>query len=256
MSRTPLVAGNWKMNKTVPESLALVAEIGAGLPRLDAVEVALLPPFTSLWPVSTSGIADGGVFLGAQDLYWETSGAFTGEISPAMLSGWCRYGLIGHSERRRLFGETDENVNRKVHAALGSGLRPLVAVGETLEENEAGRTEEILGRQVPAGLAGLDEAQGLQVVMAYEPVWAIGTGKTATPDHAEQSCALIRRLVAQALGTAVAESVRILYGGSVTPANAAALMSQPNIDGALVGGASLVAADFLAIVAAATPEPA
>jgi triosephosphate isomerase len=256
MSRTPLVAGNWKMNKTVPESLALVAEIGAGLPRLDAVEVALLPPFTSLWPVSTSGIADGGVVLGAQDLYWETSGAFTGEISPAMLSGWCRYGLIGHSERRRLFGETDENVNRKVHAALGSGLRPLVAVGETLEENEAGRTEEILGRQVPAGLAGLDEAQGLQVVMAYEPVWAIGTGKTATPDHAEQSCALIRRLVAQALGTAVAESVRILYGGSVTPANAAALMSQPNIDGALVGGASLVAADFLAIIAAATPEPA
>jgi triosephosphate isomerase len=256
MSRTPLVAGNWKMNKTVPESLALVAEIGAGLPRLDAVEVALLPPFTSLWPVSTSGIADGGVFLGAQDLYWETSGAFTGEISPAMLRGWCRYGLIGHSERRRLFGETDENVNRKVHAALGSGLRPLVAVGETLKENEAGRTEEILGRQVPAGLAGLDEAQGLQVVMAYEPVWAIGTGKTATPDHAEQSCALIRRVVAQALGTAVAESVRILYGGSVTPANAAALMSQPNIDGALVGGASLVAADFLAIIAAATPEPA
>jgi triosephosphate isomerase len=256
MSRTPLVAGNWKMNKTVPESLALVAEIGAGLPRLDAVEVALLPPFTSLWPVSTSGIADGGVVLGAQDLYWETSGAFTGEISPAMLSGWCRYGLIGHSERRRLFGETDENISRKVHAALGSGLRPLVAVGETLEENEAGRTEEILGRQVPAGLAGLDEAQGLQVVMAYEPVWAIGTGKTATPDHAEQSCALIRRVVAQALGTAVAESVRILYGGSVTPANAAALMSQPNIDGALVGGASLVAADFLAIIAAATPEPA
>jgi len=256
MSRTPLVAGNWKMNKTVPESLALVAGIGAALPRLDAVEVALLPPFTSLWPVSTSGIGDRGVVLGAQNLYWETSGAFTGEISPAMLSGWCRYGLIGHSERRRLFGETDENVNRKVHAALSAGLRPMVAVGETLEENEAGRTEEVLGRQVPAGLAGLDQAQGLQVVMAYEPVWAIGTGKTATPDHAEQSCALIRRLVAQALGTAVAESVRILYGGSVTPANAAELMSQPNIDGALVGGASLVAADFLAIVAAATPQPA
>ena len=256
MNRTPLVAGNWKMNKTVPESLALVAGIGAALPRLDAVEVALLPPFTSLWPVSTSVIADRGVVLGAQNLYWETSGAFTGEISPAMLSGWCRYGLIGHSERRRLFGETDENVNRKVHAALSAGLRPMVAVGETLEENEAGRTEEVLGRQVPAGLARLDQAQGLQVVMAYEPVWAIGTGKTATPDHAEQSCALIRRLVAQALGTAVAESVRILYGGSVTPANAVDLMSQPNIDGALVGGASLVAADFLAIVAAATPQPA
>jgi triosephosphate isomerase len=253
MSRKPLVAGNWKMNKTVPESLELVAEIEAGLPRLDAVEVALLPPFTSLWPVSTSGIAETGVVLGAQDLYWESSGAFTGEISPTMLSGWCRYGLIGHSERRRLFGETDENVNRKVRAALGAGLRPMVAVGETLEENEAGRTEEVLGRQVPAALSGLDEVQGLEVVMAYEPVWAIGTGKTATPGHAEQSCALIRRLVAESLGAAVAESVRILYGGSVTPANAAELMSQPNIDGALVGGASLVAADFLAIVAAATP---
>jgi triosephosphate isomerase len=253
VSRKPLVAGNWKMNKTVPESLELVAEIEAGLPRLDAVEVALLPPFTSLWPVSTSGIAETGVVLGAQDFYWESGGAFTGEISPTMLSGWCRYGLIGHSERRRLFGETDENVNRKVHAALGAGLRPMVAVGETLEENEAGRTEEVLGRQVPAALSGLDEVQGLEVVMAYEPVWAIGTGKTATPGHAEQSCALIRRLVAESLGAAVAESVRILYGGSVTPANAAELMSQPNIDGALVGGASLVAADFLAIVAAATP---
>jgi triosephosphate isomerase len=256
MSRIPLVAGNWKMNKTVPESLALAAEIGAGLPRLDAVEVALLPPFTSLWPVSTSGIADSGVVLGAQNLYWETSGAFTGEISPAMLSGWCRYGLIGHSERRRLFGETDENVNRKVHAALSAGLRPMVAVGETLEENEAGRTEEVLGRQVPAGLAGMDEAQGLQLVMAYEPVWAIGTGRTATPEHAEQSCALIRRLVAQVLGTALAEEVRVLYGGSVTPANAGELLSRPDVDGALVGGASLVAADFLAIVAAATPQPA
>jgi triosephosphate isomerase len=161
--------------------------------------------------------------------------------------------LIGHSERRRLFGETDDTVNRKVQAALAHDLRPMVAVGETLEENESGRTEEVLSRQVPAGLAGLDEAQGLQVVMAYEPVWAIGTGRTATPEHAEQSCALIRRLVAQALGPAVAESVRVLYGGSVTPANAAQLMTQANVDGALVGGASLVAADFLAIVAAAAP---
>ncbi len=253
MNRIPLVAGNWKMNKTVPESLALAADIVAGLPRLDDVEVALLPPFTSLWPVSTSGIGDTGVVLGAQDLYWEVSGAYTGEISPAMLSGWCRYALIGHSERRRLFGETDDTVNRKVQAALAHDLRPMVAVGETLEENESGRTEEVLSRQVPAGLAGLDEAQGLQVVMAYEPVWAIGTGRTATPEHAEQSCALIRRLVAQALGPAVAESVRVLYGGSVTPANAAELMAQANVDGALVGGASLVAADFLAIVAAAAP---
>ncbi len=256
MSRIPLVAGNWKMNKTVPESLALAADIVAGLPRLDDVEVALLPPFTSLWPVSTSGIGDTGVVLGAQDLYWEDSGAYTGEISPAMLSGWCRYALIGHSERRRLFGETDATVNRKVQAALSHGLRPLVAVGETLEENESGRTEDVLSRQVPEGLAGLDESQGLELVMAYEPVWAIGTGRTAAPEHAEQSCGLIRRLVARALGPAVAESVRILYGGSVTPANAAELVTQPNVDGALVGGASLVAADFLAIVAAAAPPMA
>jgi triosephosphate isomerase len=256
MSRIPLVAGNWKMNKTVPESLALVEEILTALPRLDAVEVAVLPPFTSLWPVSRSSIAEGGVVLGAQDIFWETSGAYTGEISPAMLSGWCRYALVGHSERRRLFFETDETVNRKAHAALGHGLRPMVAVGESLEENEAGRTEEVLNRQVPAGLAGIDKTQGGELVMAYEPVWAIGTGRTATPAHAEQSCGLIRRLLAQVLGTAVAESVRVLYGGSVTPQNAAELMSQPNVDGALVGGASLVASDFAAIVAAATTPPA
>jgi len=256
MSRIPLVAGNWKMNKTVPESLALVEEILTALPRLDAVEVAVLPPFTSLWPVSRSGIAEGGVVLGAQDIFWETTGAYTGEISPAMLSGWCRYALVGHSERRRLFFETDETVNRKAHAALGHGLRPMVAVGESLEENEAGRTEEVLNRQVPAGLAGIDETQGGELVMAYEPVWAIGTGRTATPAHAEQSCGLIRQLLAQVLGTAVAESVRVLYGGSVTPQNAAELMSQPNVDGALVGGASLVASDFAAIVAAATTPPA
>jgi triosephosphate isomerase len=253
MSRTPLVAGNWKMNKTVPESLALVEEINAGMPRLDGIEVAILPPFTSLWPVSTSGIADSGVVLGAQNMFWEAGGAFTGEISPLMLSGWCRYVLIGHSERRRVFGETDEWVNRKAHAALAHGLRPMVAVGETLEENEAGRTEEVLSRQVPAALAGLDERQGLEVVLAYEPIWAIGTGRTATPDHASERCALIRRLVSRSLGTAVADAVRVLYGGSVTPANAAELMSRDDVDGALVGGASLVAADFLAIVAAASP---
>jgi triosephosphate isomerase len=253
MGRTPLVAGNWKMNKTVPESLALVEEINAGLPRLDGIEVAILPPFTSLWPVSTSGIADRGVVLGAQNVFWEAGGAFTGETSPLMLSGWCRYALVGHSERRRIFGETDEWVNRKVRAAMAHGLRPMVAVGETLEENEAGRTEEVLSRQVPTALAGLDERQGLEVVMAYEPIWAIGTGRTATPDHASQSCALIRRLLSRALGTAVADAVRVLYGGSVTPANAAELMSREDVDGALVGGASLVAVDFLAIVAAASP---
>jgi triosephosphate isomerase len=255
VSRRPLVAGNWKMNRTVPESLELVGEIRTGLgPRPD-VEVAILPPFTSLWPVSAA-LEDSGIELGAQDVYWETAGAFTGEISPAMVAGWCRYALVGHSERRRLFGETDEWVNRKALAAIEHGLRPMVAVGETLEEHDAGQTEAVLSRQVPAALAGIDEAQGLELVLAYEPVWAIGTGKTATPEHAEASCALIRRLVAQALGIAVGESVRVLYGGSVTPANAADLLRHENVDGALVGGASLVAADFLAIVRAATPPPA
>jgi triosephosphate isomerase len=256
LSRIPLIAGNWKMNKTVPESLVLCQQIQAGLPRLDDVEVALLPPFTSLWPVSRSGIADAGVVLGAQNIYWEDSGAFTGEVSPPMIEGWCRYALIGHSERRQLFGETDATVNRKVHAALAHGLRPMVAVGETLVENEGGQTEAVLRRQVPAALDGLDEAQGFEVVLAYEPIWAIGTGRTATPDHAEASCALFRRLVAESLGTAVAEAVRILYGGSVNAGNAEELLAQDNVDGALVGGASLVAADFLQIIHAAIPAPA
>ena len=251
MSRIPLIAGNWKMNKTVPESLKLAEEIRAGLPRLDEVEVALLPPFTSLWPVARSGIADSGVMLGAQNMFWEDRGAFTGEVSPLMIKGWCRYALVGHSERRQLFGETDETVNRKVHAALAHGLRPLVAVGETLGENEAAQTEAVLRRQVPAALDGLDEQQGLELVLAYEPIWAIGTGRTATPSHAEATCALIRQLLAESLGTAVADAVRVLYGGSVNAANSAELMSQANIDGALVGGASLVAADFLQIVTTA-----
>jgi triosephosphate isomerase len=249
--RTPLVAGNWKMNKTVPESVELASAIRAGLPdRQNGVEVALLPPFTSLWPVSQV-IRDSPLQLGCQNIYWEDRGAFTGEISPLMVGGWCRYALVGHSERRHIFGETDEQVNRKVHAALRHGLRPLVAVGETLEEHEAGGTEAVLGRQVPRALEGLTEADGMQLVVAYEPVWAIGTGRTATPEHAESSCALIRSLVGEALGAAVADATRVLYGGSVTPVNAAELMAQANVDGALVGGASLVAADFLSIVGAA-----
>ncbi|MEA2647186.1 MAG: triosephosphate isomerase [Chloroflexota bacterium] len=261
MSRTPFVAGNWKMNKTVPESLELVDAIVAGLPAGESdqpstaegstVEVAILPPFTSLWPVSRR--LGGRLELGAQDMYWEASGAYTGEVAPPMLTGWCRYALIGHSERRGLFGETDESVNRKVHAALAHDLRPMVAVGETLEEHELGQTDAVLGRQVPAALAGMTAEQGRDLVLAYEPVWAIGTGRTATPDHAEASCGLIRRLLADVLGAEVAEVTRILYGGSVNAGNAAELMSMPNIDGALVGGASLVAADFLAIVAAAAP---
>ena len=252
-NRIPLIAGNWKMNKTVPESVELARAIQDGLPRLDRVEVALLPPFTSLWPVANSGVADAGVVLGAQDMHWEEKGAYTGEVSPLMIAGWCRYVLLGHSERRQMFGETDDSVQLKVQAAVAHGLRPIVAVGETLAQNEAGETEAVLGRQVPTALAGLDEAQGLEVVVAYEPIWAIGTGRTATPDHAEKTCARIRMLVAETLGTAVADSVRVLYGGSMNPANAADLMAQPNIDGGLIGGASLVAEDFLKIINAAIP---
>ena len=250
MSRLPLVAGNWKMNTAVPQSIELALAIRDGWHDTENVEVALLPPFTSLWPVHEA-LDDSPIVLGAQDIYWESAGAYTGEIAPGMVAGWCRYALIGHSERRRLFGESDEDVNRKVRAALGAGLRPLVAVGESLEEHEAGNTEAVLNRQVPAAVAGLDEAQGMELVVAYEPVWAIGTGKTATPEHAQASCALIRRVVAAALGTAVAGALRVLYGGSVTAANAEALLGQEEVDGALVGGASLVAEDFLSIVRAA-----
>jgi triosephosphate isomerase len=249
--RTPLVAGNWKMNKTVPESIELAEAIRAGLAGAgDRVEVALLPPFTSLWQVSDV-IRDSPLHLGCQNVYWEDKGAFTGEISPLMVRGWCRYALVGHSERRHVFGETDEQVNHKVRAAVRHGLRPMVAVGETPDEHEAGDTEVVLGRQVPRALEGLTEAEAAHLVVAYEPVWAIGTGRTATPEHAESSCGLIRALLGQALGATIAGSTRVLYGGSVTPANAAELMAQPNVDGALVGGASLVAGDFLAIVGAA-----
>jgi triosephosphate isomerase len=252
-NRLPLIAGNWKMNRTVPESLELVQQLQRGMPRLDAIEVALLPPFTSLWPVSLSGVTEAGVVLGAQDMHWEAAGAFTGEVSPRMIQGWCRYVLLGHSERRQMFGETDDSVNRKVLAALAHDLRPMIAVGESLEENESGRTAEVLGRQVPAALRGLDEQQGLDVVMAYEPIWAIGTGRTASPDHAQQSCALIRGLVAESLGTAVADAVRVLYGGSMNAGNCAELMAQPDVDGGLIGGASLVAEDFLKIIDSAIP---
>ena len=251
MSRTPLVAGNWKMNKTVPQSIELVRELLDGVRGgTGGVEVAIFPPFTSLWTlyqeISLSDIA-----LGAQDIYWEASGAFTGEISPAMVGGWCRYALIGHSERRLYFGETDETVNLKLHAAGAHGLRPMVAVGETLAEHEAGATDAVLRRQVLAALQGVNSALAAELVIAYEPVWAIGTGRTATTEHAQSSSVLIRELAKEALGAEDAAPIRVLYGGSVTPDNAADLFAEPDVDGGLVGGASLQAAQFLAIVAAA-----
>lgn len=249
--RTPFVAGNWKMNKTSTEARALVHELITELGAIDEIDRVLCPPFTSI--AAVVDLLDGSsIGLGAQDLHWEASGAYTGAISPAMVAENCQYVIIGHSERRAYFGETDETVNRKVMAALGAGLIPIVCVGETLEENEAGRTGEVVGTQVRDGLAGLSEDQAATLVVAYEPVWAIGTGKAATAtgagavinDH-------IRSVLASQFSPAVAAGCQVLYGGSVKPANATEFFSVEDIDGALVGGASLNAADFIGIARAA-----
>ncbi|MBM4286504.1 MAG: triose-phosphate isomerase [Deltaproteobacteria bacterium] len=245
---TPLIAGNWKMHKTLAEARALAREIRAGLDPAGTVEVAVAPPFTALAAVAAE-LTGSPVGLAAQDAFWEPQGAFTGAISPLMLQDvGCRYVIIGHSERRRHFGETDAGVNRKAKAVLDQGLRPIVCVGETLAQREAGETLEVVSRQLRAGLAGLDPVQAAALVVAYEPVWAIGTGRTATPAQAQEVHAFIRSLLPEVVGNAV---VRLLYGGSVTPDNAAALLAQPDLDGALVGGASLQAASFLKIAAAA-----
>jgi triosephosphate isomerase len=244
---TPLIAGNWKMHKTLAEARALAQEIRQGLRPLPAVDVAVAPPYTALAAVGAE-IANSPIKLAAQDVFWEKQGAYTGAISPAMLADvGCHFVIIGHSERRQYFGETDEAVNRKVKAVLEAGLFPIVCVGETLEQREQGRTFQVVETQVRQGLAGLAPGQGERLVIAYEPVWAIGTGKTATPDQAQEVHLLIRGLLPEVAGTA---AIRILYGGSVTPDNAASLMAQPDINGALVGGASLKAASFLGIIAA------
>ena len=247
--RTPIIAGNWKMNKTVAETLELVREIRQQLGEPpENVEVVLCPPFTALW-VARNGIGRSRFGLGAQNMYWEPKGAFTGEVSPAMLAELVAYVIIGHSERRQYFGETDETVNRKVKAALAHGLKPIVCVGENLAENEAGKTAEVVGRQTRGGLAGLTPEQMASVVIAYEPVWAIGTGKASTGPAANAVVArAIRGPLAEMFGADVAQATRVQYGGSVTPANIAEFMGQPDLDGALVGGASLKAADFVEII--------
>ena len=247
-ARIPLVAGNWKMNTTVPEGLALASELRA-LALPDGVEVAVLPPFTHLWPLYD---ALGGRFaLGAQDAFWEDAGAYTGEISPASLSGWCDYVLVGHSERRHLLGETDEQVARKLRRALTHDLQVIVAVGETLDERERGSTIDVVRRQISAAFEGVGLAELERCVVAYEPVWAIGTGHTATPEQAQEVCHVIRTLLDELDPAADGERQRILYGGSVTGENAAALFGEHDIDGGLVGGASLNPAEFFAIVVAA-----
>ncbi len=243
--RLPLIAGNWKMHTTVAEARALAAAIRDRLAGLTAVETVLCPPFISIPTVATV-VAGTPLLVGAQNMHDQDKGAFTGEISPVMLVPFCRYVILGHSERRQYFGESDEFINRKVRAALRHGLCPILCVGENLAQREAGQTMAVVLSQLHAALAGVDQVDGL--VIAYEPVWAIGTGRPATGADANAVIGLIRQTLADRYGAAVAASLRLLYGGSVTAANIAEFVAQPEIDGALVGGASLRADEFAAIV--------
>ena len=253
-ARKPLISGNWKMHHNHFEALQLVQKLSYLLTADDyaAVDVSVHPPFTDLRTVQTYFISERQpipIALGAQSCHAEEKGAFTGEVSPAMLAKLdVRYVIAGHSERRELFGETDEQVSAKVQAILRWGMTPILCCGETLEEREAGETDAKVTRQVEAGLAGLTPEQVGALVVAYEPIWAIGTGRTASSADAQAVCHLLRAVVAGTAGAEAAASIRIQYGGSVKPSNAAELMAQPDIDGALVGGASLVAEDFAGIV--------
>ncbi len=248
MARRKFVCGNWKMHKTSAEARAFVKELRLLVePLAERVDVAVAPPYTAL-AGAAEALEGSRIQLAAQDVHWERQGAFTGAISPLMLKELgVRHVIVGHSERRQFFGETDESVRKKTKAVLGAGLLPIVCVGETLAEREAGRTLEIVGRQVHGALDGLSAEDIGRLTLAYEPVWAIGTGKTATTAQAQEVHAAIRAILRELAATA-AEQVRIQYGGSVKPENAADLMSQPDVDGALVGGASLKAGDFTQIV--------
>ena len=246
--RRPLIAGNWKMNNNSAESVELVSQLKEMISGVKEVEVVVAPPYTALGSVAAA-IKGSTILLSAQNIFWEEKGAFTGEVSPAMLKDiGCQYTIIGHSERRQYFGETNETVNKRLKAALNASLIPIVCVGETLEEREAGKTLAIIEQQVKEGLEGLSSGEMEKVVVAYEPVWAIGTGKTATPEQAQEVHQFIRKVLAQVFNNGVAEGTRILYGGSVKPDNVDQLMSQKDIDGALVGGASLKADSFARIV--------
>ena len=236
--RTPLIAGNWKMYKTVVEAVGLASAVRDGAAGLSAVDVLVAPPFTALAPVAQA-LRGSRVAVGAQDMHWENEGAFTGAVSPVMLRDvGCTHVILGHSERRQLFGETDDGVARKARAAFGHGLTPIVCIGETLAERESSRTMEVVERQVERALRELTGDQVAVLVIAYEPVWAIGTGRNASPDQVQEVHAFIRRLVSGSHGEPASKAVRILYGGSVKPDNIAVLMAQPDVDGALVGGAS------------------
>lgn len=249
--RRPFVAGNWKMNNTASEARRLMADLLPGLVVIRGVDIVLCPPFTSILPVAA--LVEGtNISVGAQNMYWETSGAFTGEISPSMLAEYCKFVIIGHSERRAHFGETDLSVNRKVKAAQASGLIPILCVGETLSENEAGITQEVVTRQLRNGLEGINVTSLASMIIAYEPVWAIGTGRAATSKDANHVIRdIIRHELGQLYGGNIAQVVRILYGGSVKAGNAGEFFQQEDVDGALVGGASLIPSEFIPIVKAA-----
>lgn len=248
MKRISIIAGNWKMNKTVEESVELVNTLKQRVNDVYGREVLVCPPFVSLVVVKEL-LKNSNVKLGAQNMHFEKSGAFTGEISAAMLkSVGCDYVLVGHSERRQFFGETDETVNKRMKAAFEAGIVPIVCVGETLQQRESNETFAVIERQLKKGMEGLTPDQSKKVVIAYEPVWAIGTGKTASPQQAEDVHAFIRKIYSQVYGLEASEDVRILYGGSVKSDNVSEIMKQPDIDGALVGGASLKADEFAKIV--------
>lgn len=251
MGRTPFIAGNWKMHGTVAEAVVLVDELAPLVAAVRGVRIGVAPPFTAIRAVADA-LRSSDIEVGGQNLHWEAKGAFTGEISAGMLvEAGCRFAIVGHSERRQFFGETDETVRRRTVAALHAGLTPVVCVGESLDEREAGKTLGVVGTQVRGALGDLAGEHLRKLAIAYEPVWAIGTGKTATPEQAQEVHAAIRGLLRELAGEEVAAAVPILYGGSVKADNAKELLGLPDVDGALVGGASLVAAGFAKIVAAA-----
>jgi len=246
--RRPIIAGNWKMYKDVNAAVELANEIKRGAFDVEDVEIVICPPATNLGDVGEM-LIESNIHMGAQNCYWEAEGAFTGEISTSMIkSVGCKYVIIGHSERRKYFGETDETVNKKIKAAIDSGLFPILCVGETLEEREAGKTMEVVKTQVSGALSGFDEAYLDTLIIAYEPVWAIGTGKTATPEQAQEVHAMIRGLLSELYSEAFSDSKRILYGGSVKPDNIEKLMQEKDIDGGLIGGASLKSDGFVDII--------
>ncbi len=249
--RRAIIAGNWKMHKTGPEAVELVKELLEKVSSVQGVDMVVCPPFTALESVAWI-LGDGPIKIGAQNMHWAEKGAYTGEVSAKMLlTIGCRYVILGHSERRTLFGESNSDIKQKLKAALSASLIPIICVGEQLEEREAGRTEAVVRDHVLGAMEGFSPSQLQGIILAYEPVWAIGTGKTATPEQANEVHVFIRDVLKKTFGASLAQNIRIQYGGSVKPENAAALLSQPDIDGALVGGASLDAESFTAIIQAA-----